>query len=120
MSRLLTTIITFIAISATLLIVTSTFAAAAGGSRRSHASEFGGRFGASPFAAWRRNNHIAHPRRHGTRPGARSRHITAGSAAIDAASYEGQQSFEPACRLERVQISDDWGWRVRDILVCPQ
>jgi hypothetical protein len=27
--------------------------------------------------------------------------------------------LDPACELQRVQISDDYGWRVRSIVVCP-
>jgi hypothetical protein len=28
-------------------------------------------------------------------------------------------SGDPSCQVQRVQIDDDYGWRVRDVVVCP-
>jgi hypothetical protein len=34
--------------------------------------------------------------------------------------YEYAPGLPPNCLVRRVQIDDDWGWRVRDMVVCPQ
>ena len=44
-----------------------------------------------------------------------------GASALDAGVglYEYGADVPPNCAVRRVQISDDWGWRVRDMVVCP-
>jgi hypothetical protein len=56
------------------------------------------------------------------RPGLRGRPFWAsGVSASDAGlpGYEYVPGVPPNCQVQRVQIDDDWGWRVRDVVVCP-
>jgi hypothetical protein len=58
--------------------------------------------------------------RRGLALGRRHRAVVFGSA-----GFEGDPGFyglwprEPGCQVQRVQIDDDYGWRVRDVVVCP-
>jgi hypothetical protein len=44
-----------------------------------------------------------------------------GASALDAGIplYEYAPGLPPNCQVRRVQIDDDYGWRVRDMVVCP-
>ena len=35
-------------------------------------------------------------------------------AAVTVRTY----TYEPVCVIRRVQFSDEWGWRVRDVRIC--
>jgi len=37
----------------------------------------------------------------------------------DLPGYEYVPGVPPNCQVQRVQIDDAWGWRVRDVVVCP-
>ena len=60
----------------------------------------------------------AHGRRH---LGLRQPSSTFGASTLDAGVplYEYAPGLPPNCQVRRVQISDDYGWRVRDMVVCP-
>ena len=44
-----------------------------------------------------------------------------GASVLDAGVplYESAPGLPPNCQVRRVQIDDDYGWRVRDMVVCP-
>jgi len=44
--------------------------------------------------------------------------IGASENEVSPLSNEAEQTIEPRCRLERLQFSDEFGWRVRDTMVC--
>lgn len=61
----------------------------------------------------------AHGRRH---PGFRHPNWTFGASSLDdgVPLYEYAPGLPPNCLVRRVQIDDDYGWRVRDMVVCPR
>lgn len=62
-----------------------------------------------------------HVRRGGA--GLRLRHPSPGIGFIavegDPAFYGSEPMLEPGCRVERRQFTDLYGWRVRNVVVCP-
>jgi len=44
-----------------------------------------------------------------------------GTSALDGGAPfdENGSGLPPNCQVQRVQINDDYGWRVRDMVVCP-
>jgi hypothetical protein len=60
-----------------------------------------------------------HGRAVGRRDGAFERGEGVGAAGFDpGVGFNG--SGNPGCQVQRVQIDDLYGWRVRDMLVCPE
>jgi hypothetical protein len=116
------------------LVVPDSASARSGGvSRGSRAMTFGSGFRGHPGGASRhsgvsrgtfalRHGGIGrHGRGVGRRDGAfngRRRGVAFGAAGFDAGPGL-YGSGDPACQVQRVQIDDLYGWRVRDVLVCP-
>jgi len=105
------------------LLLTTDGAGAKGGAASvapaaSHGGAAGGRSGGA--SAVRGGRAV----RHGTvtRPGLRARtglrHKTGGVIAAPV-FYQYGDDVEPGCQVRRLQISDDYGWRVRQVVVCP-
>jgi hypothetical protein len=42
----------------------------------------------------------------------------AGAPSPVAAATVRTYTYEPVCVVRRVQFSDEWGWRVRDVRIC--
>jgi hypothetical protein len=58
--------------------------------------------------------------RRGLALGRRHRAVVFGAAGYDAdPGFYRLWPREPGCQVQRVQIDDDNGWRVRDVVVCP-
>jgi hypothetical protein len=57
--------------------------------------------------------------RRGLALGRRHRAVVFGSAGFGDPGFYGLWPREPGCQVQRVQIDDDYGWRVRDVVVCP-
>jgi hypothetical protein len=81
-------------------------------------SGFGRRGGAVHGRGSALGRHAGHGRRH---PGFRRPYWALGASGFDAGlpGYEYAPGLPPNCLVRRMQIDDDWGWRVRDMVVCP-
>jgi hypothetical protein len=44
--------------------------------------------------------------------------VTPGVASPFAATTVRTYTYEPVCTVQRVQFSDEYGWRVRDVRIC--
>jgi hypothetical protein len=133
MGRSVLAMIAVAAFGIALIVPDSTSARASGVSRGSRAMTFGSGFRGHPGGASRhsgvsrgtfalRHGSIGrHGRALGRRDAAfdgRRRGVAFGATGFDAGpGFYG--SGDPACQVQRVQIDDLYGWRVRDVLVCP-
>jgi hypothetical protein len=50
--------------------------------------------------------------------GAPSTFAATGAPSPFAAATVRTYTYEPVCIVRRVQFSDEWGWRVRDVRIC--
>jgi hypothetical protein len=132
MGRSVLAMIAAAALGMALVVPNTTFAAASGVSRGSSAAKSGSGFRAG--AAFR-GTHGGVARgtsavrdgrfgRHGRAAGRHAHHEKQRDAIFGSAGFD-PVLFELAlqasgCQVQRVQIDDDYGWRVRDIVVCPR
>jgi hypothetical protein len=99
----------------TLLLMPATSSAGAGGVSRS------GGFRGAPIDGRRGGGFTGHRGAVGWSSGdvraARGwRQPTWGSGAVADPAFDG---VAPECQVHRVQFSDEYGWRVRNVVVCP-
>jgi hypothetical protein len=143
MGRSVLAMIAVAAFGIALVVPDSVSARASGVSRGSRATAFGSGFHGHAGGAFRFHGHAGGAFRHsgvsrGTfafRHGGIGRHgravghrdaafdgrrrgVAFGAAGFDAGPGL-YGSGDPACQVQRVQIDDDYGWRVRDVVVCP-
>jgi hypothetical protein len=133
MGRSVLAMIAVAAFGIALVVPDSVSARASGVSRGSRATAFGSGFHGHHGGAFRhsgvsrgtfalRHGDIGrHGRAVGRRDAAfdgRRRGVAFGAAGFDAGPGL-YRSGDPACQVQRVQIDDDYGWRVRDVVVCP-
>jgi hypothetical protein len=133
MGRSMLALIAVAAFGIALVVPDSAAARASGVSRGSRATAFGSGFRGHPGGAFRHSGisrgtfalrHAGigrHGRGVGRRDGAfdgRRRGVAFGAAGFDAGPGL-YGSGDPACQVQRVQIDDLYGWRVRDVVVCP-
>jgi hypothetical protein len=115
----------------TTLLMTDIASARAGGVSTGRGAGSGGGFHgraiAGPRGGLARRGGTMH-RRDGTwahRGAAHARRGAFGVSVLDADTplgvplYEYAPGLPPNCQVRRVQIDDDYGWRVRDMVVCP-
>jgi hypothetical protein len=129
MGRSVLAVIAVAALGIALVAADGVSAGASGASRGSGAAASGFRSGHGGFAcgtcagrhgAWHGRAAV----RRGVALGRRHRGVIFRSAGFaDPGFYEsgfyGFGSGGPGCIVQRVQIDDDYGWRVRDVVVCP-
>ena len=132
MGRSVLAMIAVAAFGIALVVPDSASARAGGVSRGSRGTALGSGFRGHPGGASRhsgvsrgtfalRHGGIGrHGRGAGRRDGAfdgRRRGVVVGEAGYDAgAGFYG--AGDSTCQVQRVQINDDYGWRVRDVLLC--
>ena len=105
------------AISTSLLLMPDSATARAGGvSRGSHGTASGGTRGAVVRSWHGRSGHLGRHRAFRSGQGRWSCGVI--GVAVDPASYGYGPGLEPGCELQRLQFSDEHGWRVRDVVVC--
>lgn len=136
MGRAVLTMIAVAAFAIALVVPDSASARASGVSRGSRAtaigggvrSHTGGAFGGAHSGVSRgfavRHGGVGwHGRavgRRGLALGRRHRAVVFGSAGFEGdLGFYGSGPRELGCQVQRVQIDDDYGWRVRDVVVCP-
>jgi hypothetical protein len=133
MGRSMIAMIALAAFGIALVVPDSVSARASGVSRGSRATALGSGLRGHPGGVFRhsgfpsgtfilRHGDIGrHGRAVGRRDttfGGRRRGVAFGAAGFDA-SPGLYGSGDPACQVQRVQIDDLYGWRVRDVVVCP-
>jgi hypothetical protein len=123
------------AVIGTVLLMPDFASARSGGVSASRGGGSGGAFrgssAAGPRSGLGRRGGAVHGRgsavgRHGAargrrHPGFGQPNWTFGASSLDdgVPLYEYAPGLPPNCVVRRVQISDDYGWRVRDMVVCP-
>jgi len=133
MGRSVLDMIAVAAFAIALIVPDSASARASGVSRGSRATALGSGFRGHPGGAFRHSGvsrgtfalrHVSigrHGRTLGRRDAAfdgRRRGVAYGAAGFDVGPGL-YGSGDPGCQVQRVQIDDDYGWRVRDVIVCP-
>ena len=118
MGNSMSAIIAVVAMS-TLLLMPDTSSAGAGGVSRS--SGLGGGSRGAPIDGRRGGGFTGHRGAVGWSSGeVRAtrgwRQPTWGSGAVADPAFDG---VAPECQVHRVQFSDEYGWRVRNVVVCP-
>jgi len=117
-----------------LVVPDSASARASGVSRGSRATTFGSGFRGHPGGAFRHSGvsrgtfALRHGsvRRHGRALGRRDAAFDGRlrGGAFGASGFDAGPGFygsgDGACQVQRVQIDDLYGWRVRDVMVCPE